>query len=74
VTTIAEVYEVEGVHCPHCIAKIAGALQGVEGLLAADANLMGEISVRLDGPEASARVRAAIEGVGFPVLAVRPAA
>jgi hypothetical protein len=35
---------------------------------------MGEISVRLDGPEARERVRAAIEGVGFPVLAVRPAA
>jgi copper chaperone CopZ len=74
VTTIAEVYEVEGVHCPRCIAKIAGALQGVEGLLAADANLMGEITVRLDGPEARERVREALAGVGFPVAATRPAA
>jgi copper chaperone CopZ len=70
---IAEVYEVEGVHCPRCIAKIAGALQDVEGLLAADANLMGEISVRLDGPEARERVHAALAGAGFPVAATRPA-
>jgi copper chaperone CopZ len=67
------VYEVEGVHCPRCIAKIATALQGLEGLVAADANLMGEISVRLDGPEAGERVRSALAGAGFPVLAVRPA-
>lgn len=68
------VYEVEGVHCPRCIAKIAGALQGVEGLLAADANLMGEISVRLEEPAAHDRVRAALEGAGFPVAAVREVA
>jgi copper chaperone CopZ len=70
---IAEVYEVEGVHCPRCIAKIAGVLQDVEGLLAADANLMGEISVRLDGPAARERVHAALAGIGFPVAATRPA-
>ena len=61
-------------HCPRCIQKIAVALAGVDGLLAADANLMGEISVRLDGPEARERVRAALAGAGFPVAAVRPAA
>jgi copper chaperone CopZ len=70
---IAEVYEVEGVHCPRCIAKIAGVLQDVEGLLAADANLMGEISVGLDGPAARERVHAALAGIGFPVAATRPA-
>ena len=70
---IAEVFEVEGVHCPRCIAKIAAALAGLEGLAAADANLMGEISVQVDGPEAHERVRAALEGAGFPVAAVRPA-
>ena len=73
-STIAEVYEVEGVHCPRCIATIAGALQGIDGLLAADANLMGEITVRLDGPAARERVHAALAGVGFPVAATRPAA
>jgi copper chaperone CopZ len=70
---IAEVYEVEGVHCPRCIQTIATALQGVDGLLAADANLMGEISVRLEGPDAGARVREALEVAGFPVAAVRAA-
>jgi copper chaperone CopZ len=73
-TTITEVYEVEGVHCPHCIAKIAGALQDIDGLLAADANLMGEITVRLDAPDARERVHAALAGVGFPVAATHPAA
>jgi copper chaperone CopZ len=68
---ITEVFEVEGVHCPRCIEKIAAALTGVDGLLAADANLMGEISVRLDGPSAHERVQAALEGAGFPVAAVR---
>jgi copper chaperone CopZ len=73
VTTIAEVFEVEGVHCPRCIAKIAAALHDVDGLQAANANLMGEVSVRLDGPEAHDRVQAALEGAGFPVASVRPA-
>ena len=68
-----EVFEVEGVHCPRCIEKIAAALSGVDGLLAADANLMGEITVRLDGPDARDRVRLALEGAGFPVAAVRAA-
>jgi copper chaperone CopZ len=70
---IAEVFEVEGVHCPRCIEKIAAALAGVEGLQAADANLMGEISVRVDDPAAHDRVQAALEGAGFPVASVRPA-
>jgi len=71
---IAEVYEVEGVHCPRCIEKIAAALADVDGLLAADGNLMGEITVRLDGPAARERVQAALAGVGFPVASIRPAA
>jgi copper chaperone CopZ len=70
---IAEVFEVEGVHCPRCIAKIATALTGLEGLQAADANLMGEISVRLDDSAAHERVQAALEAAGFPVASVRPA-
>jgi copper chaperone CopZ len=69
---IAEVIEVEGVHCPRCIEKIAAALSGVEGLAAADANLMGEITVQLDDADARERVHAAIEGVGFPIASVRP--
>ena len=67
-----EVFEVEGVHCPRCIEKIAAALTGLEGLRAADANLMGEITVQLEGPDAHERVRTALEGAGFPVAAVRP--
>ena len=63
----------EGVHCPRCIEKIAAALTGVEGLQAADANLMGEISVRVDDRAAHDRVQAALEGAGFPVASVRPA-
>lgn len=68
---IAEVFEVEGVHCPHCIAKIAAALTGIQGLHAADANLMGEVNVQVEGQDAHERVRAALEGAGFPVAAVR---
>jgi copper chaperone CopZ len=71
---IAEVFEVEGVRCPRCIEKIAAALSAVEGLQAADANLMGEISVLLDGPDAHARVQSALEAAGFPVACVRPSA
>ena len=69
---ITEVFEVEGVHCPRCIATIAAALTGIEGLHAADANLMGEVNVQVEGPDAHARVQAALEGAGFPVAAVRP--
>lgn len=68
-----EVFEVEGIRCPRCVEKIAAALTGVDGLLAADANLMGEVTVRLDGPDAHQDVRAALEDAGFPVVAVRTA-
>jgi copper chaperone CopZ len=68
---ISEVFEVEGVHCPRCVHKIAAALTGIEGLEAADANLMGEVSVRVADSAAHARVQAALEGAGFPVAAVR---
>ncbi len=70
---IAEVFEVEGVRCPLCVGKIAAALTGIEGLEAAEANLMGEISVRLDSPAAHERVQAALEEAGFPVTSVRSA-
>ena len=68
---IAEVFEVEGVHCPRCIETIAAALADIDGLLAADANLMGEISVRSTGPTPRARAGGA-GGRGFPVASVRP--
>ena len=72
---IAEVFEVEGVRCPRCIEKIAAALAGVEGLHAADANLMGEISVRRRRARGARPRAGGAGGRGLPrgLRAARPA-
>jgi copper chaperone CopZ len=40
--------QVSGVRCERCIGRLAGALRGHEGIEYANANLMGEVSLRWD--------------------------
>ena len=46
--TATETIQVDGVRCERCVMRLAAALQGHEGLEAANANLMGEVTLAWD--------------------------
>jgi copper chaperone CopZ len=48
VTVVTETIEVTGIRCERCVARLAGALQGHEGLEFANANLVGQVTLSWD--------------------------
>jgi copper chaperone CopZ len=48
VATRTETIQVSGVRCERCVLRLAGALRGLEGLEAANANLMGQVVLTWD--------------------------
>ena len=46
--TQTETIQVSGIRCVDCVGRLAGALQGHEGLEQATANLMGEVHLEWD--------------------------
>lgn len=40
--------QVTGVRCERCVLRLGSALEGLEGLEAANANLMGQVSLTWD--------------------------
>ncbi len=54
-----------------CVAKIGGAIGTIDGLTAASANVMGEVSIRYDeaDPDTRRAVVDALAAAGFPVAA-----
>ena len=44
----SETIEVNGIRCERCVSRLAGALQGHDGLEFASANLMGEVTLSYD--------------------------
>ena len=45
---LTETLQVTGIRCERCVNRLAVALQGREGLLAANANLMGRVTLTWD--------------------------
>ena len=45
---LTETLHVTGIRCERCVNRLAVALQGREGLLAAHANLMGDVTLTWD--------------------------
>jgi copper chaperone CopZ len=43
-----ETIEVTGIRCERCVMRLAGTLRGHEGLEAANANLIGEVTLSWD--------------------------
>jgi copper chaperone CopZ len=41
----SETIQVSGIRCERCVGRLAGALQGQEGLEYASANLMGQVQL-----------------------------
>jgi copper chaperone CopZ len=48
VATVSETIQVSGIRCERCVARLAGALTGLDGLEAANANLMGHVTLAWD--------------------------
>jgi len=63
----SETIEVSGVRCERCVMRLGGALQGLEGLEAANANLMGQVTLEWDEERITRdEIVAALERGGFP--------
>jgi copper chaperone CopZ len=43
-----ETIQVSGVRCERCVLRLGGALEGLEGIESANANLMGEVTLAWD--------------------------
>jgi copper chaperone CopZ len=48
VAVLTETLEVDGIRCERCVMRLAAALQGHEGLEAANANLVGQVTLTWD--------------------------
>ena len=46
--TVTDVIQVSGVRCERCVGRLAGTLRQVDGIEAANANLMGQVSLSWD--------------------------
>ena len=65
-----ETIHVSGIRCERCVNRLAVALRGHEGLEAANANLMGEVSLAWDDERTSRdAVVATMAQAGFRELA-----
>ena len=51
--TQTETIQVGGVRCERCVMRLAHSLEGHEGLEAANANLMGQVSLTWDDERTS---------------------
>ena len=45
---MTETLQVSGIRCERCVNRLAGALTGLEGPEAANANLMGQVTLAWD--------------------------
>ena len=52
-SVVSETIQVSGIRCERCVMRLAKVLEGHEGLEAANANLMGEVTMRWDDERTS---------------------
>ncbi len=68
--TVSETIQVGGVRCERCVMRLAHALEGQEGLEAANANLMGQVTLAWDDEKTSREaIVQQLAKSGFPELA-----
>ena len=64
-----ETLQVSGIRCERCVMRLAKVLEGHEGLEAANANLMGQVSMAWDDARTSREaILAAMARGGFREL------
>ncbi|MFN2628859.1 MAG: cation transporter [Gaiellaceae bacterium] len=65
----SDTLQVNGVRCEKCIGRLAGVLRPHEGIVAANANLMGRVTLSWDDDQTSREaVVEALAKAGFPEL------
>jgi hypothetical protein len=68
--TVSETIQVGGVRCERCVMRLAHSLEGHEGLEAANANLMGQLTLAWDDERTSREaILDRLAKAGFPELA-----
>ena len=50
---VSETIQVSGIRCENCVMRLAGVLEGHDGLESANANLMGQVSMTYDDERTS---------------------
>jgi copper chaperone CopZ len=67
--TQTETLQVTGIRCEKCVHRLAGALQGHDGLEYANANLMGQVTLSWDDERTTREeLLAAMSRAGFREL------
>jgi copper chaperone CopZ len=67
--TISDTIHVGGVRCERCVGRLAGTLRQVEGIEAANANLMGQVTLSWDDELTSRdEIVKTLSRGGFPEL------
>jgi len=67
----SETLHVTGIRCERCVNRLAAALRGHEGLESANANLMGQVSLRFDDEQTTRdELVAAMAKAGFRELEI----
>jgi Cu+-exporting ATPase len=62
----SETIQVSGVRCERCVMRLGSALQRLDGLESANANLMGEVTLAWDEERLEReQIVAALERAGF---------
>ena len=65
-TVQTETFEVTGVRCERCVVRLGGVLRPLDGVEAANANLMGQVSIAWDDARVGREeILAALERGGF---------
>jgi copper chaperone CopZ len=65
----SETLQVNGIRCERCVYRLAGALEGHEGLELATANLMGQVRLEWDDERTDREaIVAALSKAGFRPL------
>jgi copper chaperone CopZ len=67
--TQTETIQISGIRCERCVARLAGALRGHDGLEFANANLMGQVQLEWDDERTDREaILAAMGKAGFRLL------
>jgi copper chaperone CopZ len=71
VAVVSETIQVSGIRCEKCVMRLAGTLEGTEGLESANANLMGQVTLAWDDEHTSREaLLEAMAQAGFREIAV----
>jgi copper chaperone CopZ len=67
--TVTETLQVSGIRCERCVGRLAHALRGHDGLVSANANLVGDVTLSWDEDRTSREaILEAMGAAGFREL------